>query len=67
MTLKITPIRTHWEAEEAWTVIEFLDELRDLLWQTYGDQITDMLREAAVPQLKNTDQGELEFDDEISF
>ena len=67
MTLKIIRISTHWEAEDACTVIQFLDELRDGLWCIYGDQITDMLREASEPPLENTDQGELEFDDEIPF
>ncbi len=67
MTLKITRISTHWEAEDACTVIQFLDELRDQLWEVYGDQVTDMLREASESRPENTDQRELEFDDEIPF
>jgi hypothetical protein len=39
MTTKLTQIATHWNADDAYTVIEFLDELRDVLWAAYGDDI----------------------------
>ena len=67
MTMKITPVRTHWNTDEAWIVLEFLDELKDMLWETCGDQIIEMHREATELQLRNTDQGELDFDDDIPF
>ncbi|MFN2110913.1 MAG: hypothetical protein ACK2UI_14760 [Anaerolineae bacterium] len=67
MAMKITRLYTHWEAAEAHTVIEFLDVLRDQLWELYGDQIVDLLREASVTQVVNERQGELAFDDDLEF
>ena len=67
MSLKITRISTHWDAAEACTVIQFLDELRDQLCEVYGDQIADMLREASESRPENIDQGKLAFDDDIPF
>ncbi len=32
---------TYWEAQEALSVITFLDELRDLLWASYGEEIME--------------------------
>lgn len=67
MAMKITRLYTHWEAAEAHTVIEFLDVLRDQLWEIYGDQIVGLLREASVTQVVNERQGELAFDDDLEF
>ncbi len=47
---KVTRLYTYWEAPEAHAVIEFLEVLRDQLWEIYGDQIIDLLREGSVPQ-----------------
>jgi len=41
-----TQLRTHWTADDAYCVIEFLDELRDVLWDSYGDQIIEMQQQA---------------------
>ena len=46
MSLSFTHLPTHWDTGEAYTVIAFLDLLRDQLWETYGDDITAMLRDA---------------------
>ena len=43
MSLSITHLPTHWDTAEAYTVIAFLDVLRDQLWETYGEDITAML------------------------
>jgi hypothetical protein len=67
MAMKITRLYTHWEAAEAHTVIAFLDVLRDQLWETHGDQIAELLREAAGNQIVNERQTELEFDDDPEF
>jgi len=47
MSLSITHLPTHWDAGEAYTVIAFLDLLRDQLWETYGADITAMMQEAS--------------------
>jgi len=67
MSMKVTRLYTYWEPAEAHTVIEFLEVLREQLWEIYGDQIVDLLREEAVTQVVNKHQGELEFDDDVEF
>ena len=67
MSMKITPVHTHWTTEEAHTVIEFLDVLRDQLWYSYGDTVVDMLREASANNAQHERQVTFEFDDDIDF
>jgi len=67
MSMKITRLHTHWSAAEAHTVIEFLEDLREQLWESYGDAIVDMLREASTEQMWREAQGTFEFDDEIEL
>lgn len=67
MSMKITRLHTHWSADEAHTVIGFLDVLRDQLWEIYGDTVVDMLREASAEKAWQEAQVKCEFDDEIKF
>ena len=67
MSMKITRVHTHWTAEEAHTVIEFLDVLRDQLWHSYGDSVVDMLRQASVNKPCHDDHVTFEFDDDLNF
>ena len=39
--MKLSYLKTHWTPEEAHTILSFLDELRDTLWQTYGSEIIE--------------------------
>ncbi|MCG5526525.1 hypothetical protein LRB11_16605 [Ectothiorhodospira haloalkaliphila] len=66
MSLSFTHLPTHWDADEAYTVIAFLDLLRDQLWETYGEEITAMLQDAgtAHPKARQTTPN---FDDEPPF
>jgi hypothetical protein len=41
MTIKFSHFRTHWNADEAHSIIAFLDELRDSLWETYKADIIE--------------------------
>ena len=66
MTMQITPITTYWNAEEAYTALTLLDELREQLWQTYGEQITKMMQNANV-QSTDKRQCEIDFDDDVDF
>jgi hypothetical protein len=66
MSLSFTHLPTHWDAGEAYTVIAFLDLLRDQLWETYGDDITAMLRDADCGD-RDEEQCELPFDDPLDF
>ena len=67
MSMKVTRLYTHWEPAQAHTIIEFLELLRDQLWDTHGDQIVELLREESVTQEVNEHQVEIEFDDDIEF
>jgi hypothetical protein len=67
MTMKVTHVTTYWTTDEAATAIDFLDSLREALWETYGEQITQMHREAYDDRIQDINQGELEFDDDIPF
>ena len=67
MTMNTTRLTTYWTVEEAATVIDFLDRLREALWETYGEQITEMHREAYDDGIRDTHQRAFEFDDEIPF
>jgi len=67
MTMKVTRLTTYWTIDEAATAIEFLDILRDALWETYGEQITEMHRQAYDNRFQDINQCELGFDDDIPF
>jgi hypothetical protein len=65
--MKVTRLTTYWTVDEAATAIDFLDRLRDVLWETYGEQITQWHREACDDRFQDPNQCELEFDDDIPF
>ena len=67
MTMKVTRLMTYWSIDEAATAIDFLDRLRDALWETYGEQITRMYREDYDNRTQGISQCELGFDDDIPF
>lgn len=67
MPMKITRLLTHWDADEAHTIIEFLDRLRDELWETYGDDVIDLLRTASISHTTDNQQTQLPFDDDVEF
>jgi len=46
MSMRIHKLTTYMHAGEACTLIEFLDQLREVLLQAYGDEITAMLQQA---------------------
>ena len=68
MTLKINTLPTHWQTADAELIIDFLDALRDVLCQAYGEDIAEMHRsEASANPLQIDDIGDTAFDDEIEF
>jgi hypothetical protein len=55
MTMKFTQLITRWDAGDAQLVISFLDELRDVLCTTYGEDIIKLHRqESESNKLNNT-------------
>ncbi len=67
MAMNTTRLTMYWTVGEAATAIDFLDTLRDALWETYGEQITRMYQEAYDEPVRNINQCEFEFDDDIPF
>ena len=57
MRPRVSTLVTRLSPEEAFTLIEFLDQLRDGLMQTYADDMTAMLYEASQPT-RQPDKGE---------
>lgn len=47
MSMRVNKIVTHLRPDEAITLIEFLDQVRDVLMQTYGDEMKTILQEAS--------------------
>ncbi len=62
--MKTTRLTTYWSAEEADTVVAFLDELRDTLWECYGEQITEMRHNAVTRTERDARQMQWLFDDD---
>jgi hypothetical protein len=59
-TLKIT---THWTAEEAACVYEMLDLLKSAVWETYGNDISNVYIDITREQNEESEQ----FNDELNF
>lgn len=60
MTMRVSKITTYLRPEDAHTIIEFLDQLREMLVQTYGDEIMALLQEASQhPDERMEEHGEL--------
>jgi hypothetical protein len=69
MSMRVSSLVTHLGAHDALTVIEFIDQLRDMLIETYGDQIRAMLHEASLPDGCDVDDptGDWLDEDEVPF
>ncbi len=67
MSMKVTKLYTYWTPIQACDMLELLDELRDRLWESYGDQIIAYrlaeLEHAAIDQR----QQELLFTEDETF
>jgi hypothetical protein len=49
MSMRIHKLATHLGTEEAFVLIEFIDQLRDTLMQAYGNEIGAMLQQLGAP------------------
>ena len=58
-------LTTYLRAEDACTLIEFLDQVRDMLLEAYGDDITATLQQNSAQQHQHEPQDF--FDDEEQF
>jgi hypothetical protein len=67
MSMKIMKLTAYWGPADAELVISFLDDLRELLVDTYGDEIVDMHRHLTENDALDEDQIELPLDDPLEF
>jgi len=67
MSMKILKLHTHCDAADAQLVISFLDDLRELLVDTHGDEIIEMHQRRTENNTLDDDQTELPFNDPIEF
>jgi hypothetical protein len=66
--MKLTQLRTYWDTDDAYTVIAFLDELRDVLWTVYGDEIIEHQQALHQEDNDQKDQSdEIPFDDDLNL
>ena len=65
MTRRVHKLATYLRADEAYTLIEFLDQLREVLMEAYGDEITALLQEATPYGHDSLDEGR-EVDGEVT-
>ncbi len=62
--MRFMQIKAHWTAEEAYQTIIFLDELRESIWQNYGNDIIEYCHDLHSP---DTDEVFDCYDDIIQF
>ena len=67
MSMKILKLTVYWNAGDAQLVIGFLDDLRDLLVDTYGDEIIEMHQRLAGNKSLDDGQAELPFNNPVEF
>ena len=67
MSMKVIKLTAYWDAADAQLIISFIDELRDLLVDTYGDEIVDMHRRLVQDNTLDEGQTELPFNDPVEF
>ena len=66
MVMKFSHMKTHWAPEQAMEVIEFLDQLRQTLWASYGEEIEEALSDSH-PDQGNQPNVDPELNDDLNF
>lgn len=69
---RLTYLKTHWTPEDAHCILSLLDELRDTLWNTYGNDIIEHhqkqhCNQSTVNDNDPVDLFDIEMDDLIPF
>jgi len=67
MTMNTTRLTMYCTTGEAATVIDFIDTLRDALWETYGEQITRIHHEEHDARTPHSTHCEFDFNDPLPF
>ena len=65
--MRLTQLPLHWEADEALTMIQLLDQFKEFLWSAYGEEI--IRQEYASQKHRKLDEEQLmlKFEDPIPF
>ena len=50
MSMRVNTFATHLSPQDACTIVEFIDRLRDVLMQNYGDDIRAFLQDVRPPE-----------------
>ena len=63
------PVPTDWTAQEALAVYDFIDTIRDAIWDRYGIQLQEILQaeQCTNPSEWGESMGILDPDDELNF
>ncbi len=67
MSMKVIKLTVYWDAADAQLIIGFIDDLRGLLVDTYGDEIADMHRQLMQDNTLDEGQTDLPFNDPVEF
>ena len=67
MSMKVIKLPVYWDAADAQLVISFIDDLRDLLVDTYGDEIIAMHQRPVQNDTLDEGQTDLPFNDPVEF
>ncbi len=70
--MKTLKIPTHWTPEQAACIDQFLDELKQAIWQSYEERLVPIYRQESLKEIHqpaNEEQLDLDWDfnDEIPF
>ena len=67
MSMNVIKLTVYWDAADAQLIISFIDELRDLLVDTYGDEIVEMHQRLVQNNTLDEGQTELPFNDPVEL
>ena len=65
--MRFMHLKSHWSPEDAHTILSLLDELRDAIWQAYGDDIMAYCRKEHLHSTDELDHSSTSGDDIIPF
>jgi hypothetical protein len=65
--MRLTQLPMHWEPDEALAMIQLLDQLKELLWSAYGEEIIRQEYAEQKHHQRDEEQLALAFEDPIPF
>ena len=67
MSMRFSHMITHWEADETLEIINLLDQLRDVLWINYREEIETMQQANRNHRMSEAQQQNLDLEDSMPF